>query len=553
MIELGHGELDEVSGEEELIRPAEGNDNASLEREPEKVRGIEEGSVAKSDENKLDDDTSPGSVVVEDRDIAVIETPNAVLIDLSYDKSNEQVLRNPFIEDSDDIFHSFDFSTGMNDFRSDDEQNGSPSSNNERDFPTSEDGFTDCEDLSIEISDEFSMEFQMKKDDFPLKNSFSNPIVVESDLSLPNESAGKELVFVSDGAEFKVQNVENDMVNRIKILATEETSYSVIADEDDALLRAVDNANSIVENIVNRSNLQTAFRSNDPERSVDEFSRRRKIFASDESVSFSVVSKEHEEILQAVDRTNAIVERIVQRRLDESDISRDSASCTSSITHFSITAIPEKEPKQLIADTSDITHETIEQKPTSLPITSISDNELSPKSGAIISKESDSYFKISRNSVEDEYVENLIEDVLLKDDTCEKMPFSSPVKKPRYQKLYEESMLKRKPKNDQCRSKRKDKTFKKPDVFDRLYNLSMPMQINGKARREKMNRFKKYKPLQESRPRKINPGPGPRLYRQGMLSMLRLEKRRAENFGPDYKSPIWPPKGSTESLEYLLN
>ena len=558
------------------------------------------------------------------------ERNDSILINTFFDDAE---LRKGSVGTDDDIFGNMDFpfsdeAPGVN---AEEENMNLFQSQRDEMARTHDDWLIDCDDISVGSADDVSVQL-LSKDEDPLREmALPNSSSVGSNHSVPNaiaeynlavsiiderESATTEdnssnrihcekshyllsedylsetisndqvfnmskdkdsSVLVSDRVEMNLQHFDNEMLTRRKIFAMEETSFPVVADEDDALLRTIDKTNTVIESIVHRNNLEN-FIPNDDEGSIDEFSRRRKIFASDESVSVSVVSKEHEELLQTVERTNAIVEKIVQRNFsvngDESVMSHDSASCTSSITHLSSIVIPEEHQEQLIAGISDVTTKIISENINGLTKNSISDRYLSPQSGTGTAKEMECYSKSIRNGIEEQKVVRHIDQVVLKDDTQFKT-CTSPGIKPRYQRLYEKSISKRSPKKEPFRSKesqnkldhsrskekrsqysKEQKTFKRPAVFDRLYNLSMPMQKSGKTRRQKIQNNKKYKLMSTRLPIKINPGPGPRLYEQGMLRMFRLEKRRAEKFGPGYKSPIWPPKtrSTDESLlHYLLS
>lgn len=80
-----------------------------------------------------------------------------------------------------------------------------------------------------------------------------------------------------------------------------------------------------------------------------------------------------------------------------------------------------------------------------------------------------------------------------------------------------------------------------PSCFTRLYNLSLPMQEQGKKRREAIEKASKklFRPRTRSKsPFRGEREGGTRLYDEGMQMKVSLERRRSERHGPGYSSPL---------------
>ena len=116
----------------------------------------------------------------------------------------------------------------------------------------------------------------------------------------------------------------------------------------------------------------------------------------------------------------------------------------------------------------------------------------------------------------------------------------------RYHHLYSLPNAPKKPRSTFLQERRDRLQASSDDIFDRLYKLSQPMQQQGKELRKRFTRSRN----QTTRPRhhnaqtnenKVNPklrsslafrdekDIGTRLYKQGMLSMRKLEERRTQN------------------------
>jgi hypothetical protein len=116
----------------------------------------------------------------------------------------------------------------------------------------------------------------------------------------------------------------------------------------------------------------------------------------------------------------------------------------------------------------------------------------------------------------------------------------------RYHHLYGSPYVPKKPRSAFLQERRARLQASSDDIFNRLYKLSQPMQQQGKELRRKFtasrhqaprpralhaqtNEDKMYPKLRSSLAFRDEKDIGTRLYKQGMLSMRKLEERRAQN------------------------
>jgi len=116
----------------------------------------------------------------------------------------------------------------------------------------------------------------------------------------------------------------------------------------------------------------------------------------------------------------------------------------------------------------------------------------------------------------------------------------------RYHHLYGLPYVPKKPRSAFLQERRAQLQASSDDIFNRLYKLSQPMQQQGKELRRKFtpsrhhapkpralhaqtNEDKMYPKLRSSLAFRDEKDIGTRLYKQGMLSMRKLEERRAQN------------------------